>query len=231
MKNLSPPRWIDHLIPGVTWHLPNTENQIFLTFDDGPVPGVTDWVLDRLAERNIQATFFCLGRNAEAYPYLLTRIAEEGHAVGNHSYSHLPGFGVSRQGYYADVALANSILHAQLYRPPYGRIWPPQLSMMRSRFRVVLWSVLSMDYSNRLSPWECSQIVERNTRSGDIIVFHDSYRAERNLRYALPHALDYLLAAGFRFAPIVEPRFGLRPVELPTSRILEPLPLLLDRTY
>lgn len=228
MKNLSPPRWVDRLIPGVTWRLPNTENQVFLTFDDGPVPGVTDWVLDRLAERNIRATFFCLGRNAEAYPHLLARIREEGHAVGNHTYSHLAGFATTSRGYYADVALANAILHAQLFRPPYGRIWPQQLRMMRSRFRVVLWTVLSMDYSFRLSPWECSQIVEHRTRSGDIIVFHDSYRAERNLRYALPHALDCQLAAGFRFAPIVEPLFSVAPMALPTPLVLEPTPLRLD---
>lgn len=205
MKNLSPPRWVSRLFPGITWHLPNEENKIFLTFDDGPVPGVTDFVLRELASRGAKATFFCVGRNADRYPDLLARIIEEGHGVGNHTYSHLSGFGVTRSSYYDDVLMANSLLHSSLFRPPYGRITPAQMSLVRANFRVVLWSVLSMDYSRRLSPEESLQIVMRNTQVGDIIVFHDSYKAERNLRYALPRALDNLLAAGFSFAPIVEP--------------------------
>lgn len=205
MPNLSPPRWLARVFPGATWCIPNSNQEVYLTFDDGPVPGVTDWVLDELRSRGVRATFFCLGRNAERYPELLARIVQEGHAVGNHTYSHLRGFEVGRKTYYDDVALANELLHTDLFRPPYGRITIRQAQLIALRFRLVLWSVLSMDYSKRMAPADCLAIVQHCTRSGDIVVFHDSWRAERNLRYALPRALDYLLAAGFVLAPLKIP--------------------------
>lgn len=217
MINLSPPRWIARLAPGITWNIPNDEGIVYLTFDDGPMQGITDWVLDELWCRGVKATFFCLGRNAERYPELLARIRAEGHSVGNHTYSHLRGYSVSTHDYYADALLADELLKSDLFRPPYGRITLPQMRQMASRFRVVLWSVLSMDYSWRVPPALCLHFVQHNVRAGDIVVFHDSHKAERNLRYVLPRALDYLLAAGFRFAP-------LGAIEADT--IISPLPVL-----
>ncbi len=196
MINLSPPRFVSRIFTTPTWHVPNGESRVFLTFDDGPTPGVTDWVLDELAIRGAKASFFCLGRNAERYPDLLARIREEGHTVGNHTYSHLRGYGQNLRDYYNDVLEANRLLATDLFRPPYGRITPKQLSFIAQHFRVVLWSVLSMDYSRHVSPQRCLAIVTKNTRVGDIVVFHDSHKAERNLRYALPRALDALQARG-----------------------------------
>lgn len=204
MLNLSPPRFVSRVFTQATWFLPNDENRVYLTFDDGPTPGITEWVLDELAARGAKATFFLLGRNAERYPELLQRIREEGHAVGNHTYSHLRGFTVSSYDYYEDVLAANRLLQTDLFRPPYGRITPQQLSYLSSRFRVVLWSVLSMDYSKRISPAKSLSIVEKNTRSGDIVVFHDSVKAQRNLRYALPRALDTLQEKGFLLSALTQ---------------------------
>ena len=220
MPNLSPPRCLARVFPGATWCIPNSNREVYITFDDGPVPGVTDWVLDELQSRGVHATFFCLGRNAERYPELLDRIVHEGHAVGNHTYSHLRGFEVGRMTYYDDVVMANELLHSDLFRPPYGRITFAQARLLALRFRLVLWSVLSMDYSKYMAPAECLQIVQHCTRSGDIVVFHDSWRAERNLRYALPRALDYLLAAGFVLAPLKIPE----PVPVPVQGPLVAIP-------
>ncbi len=228
MINLSPPRFVARIFPNATWCIPNSENRVYLTFDDGPTPGITDWVLDQLALRGAKATFFCLGRNADRYPELLERIREEGHTVGNHTYSHLRGFREKSYAYYEDVVMANKVLQSDLFRPPYGRITPRQLSYLSSRFRVVLWSVLSMDYSKRISPAKSLSIVQRNTRSGDIIVFHDSLKAQRNLRYVLPRALDYLQEKGFLLSGI-EPQIEREesPLILPSEREDKPVPIVL----
>ncbi len=177
---------------------------VYLTFDDGPMEGVTDWVLDLLASYNARATFFCLGRNAERYPLLLERIRREGHTVGNHTYSHLRGFRISTDEYYQDVIMANDILRSDLFRPPYARFTPKQYRALKPHFKVVLWSVLSMDYSKWVSPVRCAEMVLANVRGGDIVVFHDSYKALGNLRYALPLCLEYLTALGYRFLPLEE---------------------------
>ncbi len=177
---------------------------VYLTFDDGPMEGVTDWVLDLLASYNARATFFCLGRNAERYPLLLERIRREGHTVGNHTYSHLRGFRISTDEYYQDVIMANDILRSDLFRPPYARFTPKQYHALKPHFKVVLWSVLSMDYSRWVSPVRCAEMVLANVRGGDIVVFHDSYKALGNLRYALPLCLEYLTALGYRFLPLEE---------------------------
>ena len=204
MLNLSPPRWVARLVPGITWHILSCANEVYLTFDDGPTAAVTPWVLAELAARGVKATFFCLGRNAERYPDIMAQIRAEGHAVGNHTYSHLKGFATPTVDYYHDAALANTFLHASLFRPPYGRITVEQMRMLSARYRVVLWSLLSLDYSRHVTPARCLQFVTRHVQSGDVIVFHDSLKAERNLRYALPRALDWMLANGYSFSTLAE---------------------------
>jgi len=204
MINLSPPRALSRLFTGITWYVAQSPRTIYLTFDDGPVEGVTDWVLDLLASYNARATFFCLGRNAERYPELLNRIRREGHVVGNHTYSHLRGFSVPTIEYYQDVIMANDILHSALFRPPYARFTPKQYNALKQHFKVVFWSVLSMDYSKWISPVRCSEMVLANVKGGDIVVFHDSHKAEENLRYALPICLEYLTDLGYRFLPLEE---------------------------
>ena len=202
MINLSPPRGLSRLFTDITWYVASAPRTIYLTFDDGPMAGITDWLLDLLASYNARATFFCLGRNAERYPELLERIRREGHAVGNHTYSHLRGFQVNTSEYYQDVLMANDILRSDLFRPPYARFTPKQYRILKSNFKVVLWSVLSMDYSKWISPTRCAEMVLGNVRGGDIVVFHDSYKAEANLRHALPACLEYLTALGYQFAPL-----------------------------
>lgn len=202
MINLSPPRALSRFFSSITWFVPNDPGTLYLTFDDGPVPGVTDWVLDTLAQYGAKATFFCLGRNAERYTELLERIRREGHTVGNHTYSHLRGYNVSMRDYLWDVRIANDILHSSLFRPPYARFTPAQFRALRPHFNVVLWSVLSMDYSKWISPQRCANIVLSRSRGGDVVVFHDSYKAEPNLRFALPLCLEYFSAMGYKFAPL-----------------------------
>lgn len=202
MINLSPPRALSRFFSTITWFVPNEPRTLYLTFDDGPMLGVTDWVLDTLAQYGAKATFFCLGRNAERYTDLLERIRREGHAVGNHTYSHLRGYNVSARDYLWDVRIANDILHSSLFRPPYARFTPAQLKALRPYFNVVLWSVLSMDYSKWVTPQRCASIVLNSCRGGDVVVFHDSYKAERNLRFALPLCLEYFSAMGYQFAPL-----------------------------
>ena len=208
IKNLTPPRCIQCLMPQFTWRVADACGELFLTFDDGPTPGVTEWVLDELRRVGAKATFFCIGHNAERFPGLLARIVAEGHAVGNHTYSHLSGYGCSVERYVGDVALAAEVLGpTKLFRPPYGRITPRELRALRGLgFEVVLWSRLSMDYSARVSPSETFRFSTEDIRDGDVLAFHDSYRAEVRLRFALPRALQLLKERGFRFSTLREQR-------------------------
>jgi peptidoglycan/xylan/chitin deacetylase (PgdA/CDA1 family) len=169
---------------------------VFLTFDDGPTPGVTEWILDTLAAHNAKATFFCLGRNAAEHPELMARIVAEGHRVGNHTYSHLKGWDCDVDRYEADVDRAAEVIHSHLFRPPYGRISPEEAHTLSERYRIVMWNIISRDYNRRLSPRRCLETVVRHVRPGDIVVFHDSRKAFRNMSYALPRTLEYLRANG-----------------------------------
>ena len=197
MINLSPPRFLQRWFPNLIWNIPNDENSVFLTFDDGPTPEVTPWVLEMLRQYNAKATFFCLARNAERHPDLFARIVAEGHAIGNHSYSHLKGWGTSTKQYLEDIDYASTYLNTNLFRPPYGRFTPKQFRLLRERYRVVLWSIISMDYSRCVSGRRVAQYVMSHIKPGDIVVFHDSLKAERNLRYALPFVLETIAMRGY----------------------------------
>lgn len=179
------------MFPNLLWNMEG-DPRVFLTFDDGPTPGVTEWILTELAKHDAKATFFCLGKNAEQYPDLYEKIVAAGHKIGNHTYSHQKGWGMSVRRYIEDIDFANQIFHSDLFRPPYGRISPRQLRVVSERYTVILWSVLSRDYSRVVSPRQCLRNVTENVRPGSIVVFHDSAKAFRNLRYALPRTLDHL---------------------------------------
>lgn len=199
MINLSPPKFFTNLFPGLTWNIENDSNSVYLTFDDGPTEIVTPWVLDLLAKHGVKATFFCLGKKVEMHPELFERIKTEGHAVGNHSYSHLKGWETPTGQYVQDVDFANDLINSKLFRPPYGRILPAQVRVLRERYKIIMWDLLSMDYSRNVSRRRCTNIVLNGLHSGAIIVFHDSKKAEKNLRYALPRVLDGVKEKGFRF--------------------------------
>ncbi len=201
MINLSPPKFFTDLFPGLTWGYPE-DKRIFLTFDDGPTEGVTPWVLDTLKEHNVKATFFCLGKKVEMHPDIFERIIAEGHTIGNHTYSHLKGWETRTGQYVQDVDLANDLVKSKLFRPPYGRIKSSQTRLLRKRYKIIMWNLLSMDYSRWVSPKRCASIVLNNLRSGAIIVFHDSKKADKKMRYGLVKLLDEAKRRGLEFGLI-----------------------------
>ncbi len=189
------------MFPSLIWSMPETDS-VYLTFDDGPTPGVTEFILDRLAEYDAKATFFCLGKNAEQHPHLFRMIVEGGHRIGNHTYSHQKGWNMSLERYIEDVDFANGLLRSDLFRPPYGRITPMQARRIGERYHIVMWDVLSRDYSQFVSPRSCLHNVTRHVRGGSIVAFHDSVKSFRNMRYALPRTLEYLREKGLKCAAI-----------------------------
>ncbi|MEZ5071217.1 MAG: polysaccharide deacetylase family protein [Bacteroidales bacterium] len=193
----------------MTWDMPGESRSVYLTFDDGPTPGVTSWVLDQLDEAGARATFFCLGRNVDKHPDLYSEILLRGHSTGNHSYSHLKGFRSSVRRYVDDVDLAGNLIDSKLFRPPYGRIFPGQVRAVLERYDIIMWDVLSIDYNRNLGGERVLQNVVRNVRPGSIIVFHDSEKASENLYYALPGTLDYLCKEGYAMEAL--PARGLVP--------------------
>jgi peptidoglycan-N-acetylglucosamine deacetylase len=187
------PWWLKRLYPGCIWEMPSGENKIYLTFDDGPHPEVTPFVLDCLAKYQMKATFFCIGKNVRLYPELFKRIIDEGHRVGNHTENHLNGWKSSDREYFEDVITANGVIPSALFRPPYGRATWFQLNCLRTssaKLKIVMWTVLSGDFDPGLSPDQCFLNVRQNLQPGNIIVFHDSKKAEEKLRYALPLVIE-----------------------------------------
>lgn len=201
------PILIMRLFPELIWHLGHRQKkedkQLFLTFDDGPTTEVTPWVLDRLREHNAKGTFFCLGRNVDKYPDIYRQIVDEGHAIGNHTYSHLKGWKTPNSEYFNDIQLAGYDIDSKLFRPPYGRFRKTQIREIRKEYSIVMWDVLSQDYDRSVSPQKCLANVETNIRPGSIVVFHDSNKAKKNLYYTLPQVLEKY-SGKYEFLPIVK---------------------------
>ena len=184
-----PPLILKRIFPAFIWQFPEATHGLFLTFDDGPSPEMTPWVLDQLDKYGAKATFFCLGKNAEMYPDLYAEILLRGHATGNHSYSHIKGWGMDTGAYIRDVDTAAEFIDSNLFRPPYGRIGPHQAKMLSERYKIVMWDILSRDYSRSLSGKRCAKNVIRDLRPGSIVAFHDSIKSSQNLWVALPLVL------------------------------------------
>lgn len=191
------------------WDIPNVENKIYLTFDDGPIPEITEWVLEELKKINAKATFFCIGNNIEKHPTIFTKLTNEGHSIGNHTFNHLNGWKTSTEKYLenakrCEVSISNlQSANCNLFRPPYGKIKPSQSKKIRkSGYKIIMWDVLSGDYDSSISPQKCLENVLENVRSGSIIVFHDSIKAFPNLEYTLPRVLENLSKKGFVFDAI-----------------------------
>lgn len=196
-----PPQFVRRFFPKFQWKVEGAPKTLYLTFDDGPTPEVTEWVLNNLAEYNAKATFFCLGRNVDHYPEIYRRIIDEGHAVGNHTYSHLNGWHVSAKEYIDDVDLASQYVDSKLMRPPYGRFTKKQIEPLRQQgYRMILWDVMPEDYNHRVKPHECCNCVLKYATGGSIITFHDSMKARMNLYFALPRVLQHFTDLGFEFA-------------------------------
>jgi len=198
------------LFRDLVWSVPDAGRRVYLTFDDGPIPEVTPWVLDVLAQHGAKGTFFCIGRNAEQHPELLHRIRTEGHAVGNHTYEHLNGWQNSTRTYLRSVLRCQAITGTPLFRPPYGRITAGQAKALKARFHVVMWDVLSADFDTAIDGERCVHNVLDNVTPGAIIVFHDSLKAAPRLRHALPRVLAQLGELGFTMAPL-DPAQLIRP--------------------
>jgi len=179
------------------WRVPN--DCIYLTFDDGPDPEATPFVLKTLRDLDIKATFFCLGKNVEANPELFRAILSDGHTVGNHSYSHPDGWFSDNKKYLDDVLLASQFIHSDLFRPPYGRITKSLSGALEKKFKIVMWDLMSFDFDHSISPELCFKKIIRNVRPGSVIVFHDSTKAFKNLSRVLPQTITYLKDNGFRF--------------------------------
>lgn len=187
------------LFKDVVWSIPAEENILYLTFDDGPAPKITQWVLETLKEYGAKATFFCVGANAEKHPEIIEAIKASGNGLGLHSYSHLNGRRTDDKVYLDDIAKCAGLIDSTLFRPPYGKATKSQIAQLKSNYSIIMWDVLSGDFDKKTSPEKCLANVTKNADRGSIVVFHDSPKAETNLRYALPKALDYFSERGFRF--------------------------------
>ncbi|MEO6491044.1 MAG: polysaccharide deacetylase family protein [Ferruginibacter sp.] len=199
------PGWLRRLYKECLWSIPGNEKKIYLTFDDGPHPTITPFVLDQLKTFNAKATFFCIGKNVMAYPDVYKNIINEGHVVGNHSFSHLNGWKTSNIKYQNDVKLACDHIDSNLFRPPYGRIKRSQLQQLENppfNMTTIMWTVLSADFDETISGKRCLQNVLKYSMPGAIIVFHDSEKANERLRYTLPEVLHYYSKEGYEFEGI-----------------------------
>ena len=190
------------LIPQVKWKMPSTSKTLFLTFDDGPIPEVTPWVLKTLKDYNASATFFCVGANAKKNNEILKDILAAGHSIGNHTMNHINGWNSPNKKYYSDVSDCSKIVKSKLFRPPYGRIKFLQTLHLRKQYKIIMWDVLSRDYDTSLTGETCFENVKQSAGRGSIVVFHDSLKAESRLRIALPATLKYFSDAGYNFASI-----------------------------
>ena len=200
------PAWLKWLYPSFCWQMPAAEKKIYLSFDDGPHPDVTPFVLDQLARYQAKASFFCIGKNVEMEPLIYGRIKKEGHSIGNHTYSHKNGWKTDNKTYLADVQQAHRIIDSNLFRPPYGRITRFQAACVReilgARTQIIMWTLLSADFDQQLSGEQCLEHVVRYARPGSIIVMHDSQKAWPRLQYALPRMLQYFDQKGWEMAAI-----------------------------
>ena len=194
---ISPPKFIRKMFPDLIWQIED-ERGVYLTFDDGPTPGITEWILATLKRYNAKATFFVLGKNVELYPDLYQKILDEGHCVGNHTYSHQKGVLTSLERYLEDIDLAAYTVHSNLFRPPYARVTPSQLRAVAKRYKVVMWSVISRDYNRKITGEMCLRGVLPYIKPGAIILFHDSENSFPNMSYALPKTLARIEEIGLK---------------------------------
>jgi len=190
------PWLVKKIFTSYVWSLPGDDDEIYLSFDDGPHPAITPWVLDELKKYGAKATFFCIGKNVEMYPKIYQRILDEGHATGNHSYSHMNGWKNTDEKYIDDVTAAATYIQSSLFRPPYGRIKSSQAKLIFSKKelqlkKIVMWDVLSADFDQSFTPEQCLSNVIRNITAGSIVVFHDSEKAFQNLQIALTGTLEF----------------------------------------
>lgn len=199
------PFWLEWLYKSCTWRIRTDDKKIYLSFDDGPHPVITAFVLDELKQYNAKATFFCIGDNVSKYPDMYRRIIDEGHAVGNHTFNHLNGWKTADKDYLDNISRAKDYIDSDLFRPPYGRITKFQLSQLkknRFRLKTIMWTVLSADFDPSITKETCRDNVLVNAGNGSIVVFHDSEKAQERMKFALTETLKYFSDKGFVFEKI-----------------------------
>lgn len=208
----SAPRLLKPISNQLIWEIKPKAKEIFLTFDDGPHPTITPWVLNELNKVNMKGTFFLVGENAKKYPEVVQQIIDQGHHIGNHTFNHLNGWTNSAFKYYRNTFKCESYFDSTLFRPPYGRITRAQHRKLSKRYKIIMWSVLSGDYNRNISAEKISEGVLQNTIPGSVIVYHDSEKAEKNLKLSLPKILEEFQNKGFQSIAI--------PYELENSDIV-----------
>jgi len=186
------------LFPKLTWRQDSEDNAVYLTFDDGPTPAITEWVLNQLRQYNAKATFFCLGKNVVRYPEIFEELLRSGHSIGNHTFNHLNCWETPKERFLSDIASCEKVFHSKLFRPPYGKLKPGLRSKILKNYQIVMWDVMSYDFDQNLNPKQCADNVMNNISNGSIIVFHDSIKAKDNLKNSLPIVLQALDKAGIQ---------------------------------
>lgn len=199
------PLLIQWLYPSLTWKKSVSDNSIFLTFDDGPIPGLTEFILDTLDKYKIKATFFCVGDNLRKHPEIAKRALSEGHRLGNHSFNHLNGWQTNTLDYVSNVVRCQKELididnsEPQLFRPPYGKIKRSQIKHLKEKYEIIMWDVLSGDFLESISKERCLEKSISATKPGSIVIFHDNLKAEEKVKYALPRYIEHFLNKDYRF--------------------------------
>jgi peptidoglycan/xylan/chitin deacetylase (PgdA/CDA1 family) len=194
-----PPYLLRKLYPGAIWRMNKTEKKIYLTFDDGPVPGVTPEALSVLRTFGVKATFFCVGNNVEKHPEIYRQILDEGHVTANHTFHHVDGWNVTTKEYLQEVTQCSHVVASKLFRPPYGRMRPKQRKALQRKYKIILWDVLTYDFDKTVSAEYCLRLALDNSREGSIVVFHDSEKAKERMLFALPKYIEEMQGRGFEF--------------------------------
>lgn len=193
------PKFIQNLFPNFTWSIPATSRELFLTFDDGPIPEVTPWVLEQLEKYQAKATFFCVGDNVKKHPAVFQQVIDAGHSIGNHTHNHLNGWFTDNLPYFHNVRRCSEVVKSDLFRPPYGKIKPRQAQFLQRHYRIVMWDILSGDFDPKISKEQCLSNVVDKAKAGSIIVLHDSLKAKEKLYYVLPKILQHFSSLGYSF--------------------------------
>lgn len=190
------------LFPSLTWKIKTEEKILYLTFDDGPTPQITEWVLEQLKQYNAKATFFCIGKNVISHPAIYNRVITEGHLTGNHTHNHQNAWKTSKNDYLSDIEKAATVIDSGLFRPPYGKITPSLIQTLKAKYQLIMWDVLSYDFDLNKNDSYCINKVIRSAKKGSIVVFHDSVKAMPRLKETLPIILSYFTDAGYQFKAI-----------------------------
>ncbi|MFA5329203.1 MAG: polysaccharide deacetylase family protein [Prolixibacteraceae bacterium] len=206
MKRFDPrvrlPGFVTSLYSSAVWRFAGTDPVVYLTFDDGPIPEVTPWVLSVLRKENIRATFFCVGENVVKYPEVYQQILDDGHSVGNHTFNHWQGLKKGNREFFANIEKAAIYIDSDLFRPPHGWMKNSQYQYLKKKFRIIMWDLISCDYDARIKPEKVFRNIKGFARSGSIVTFHDSIKAKNNLTEVLEPAIRWMKEQGYRFEVI-----------------------------